>query len=474
MVRNDRDDLPDLRPPREWRDPRDAVVVGQLFDHHVGIALDLAEARKPVRPVLGQCLGPRVQDELIPRRRHDRGGDDGRRLVRLHRTEGHLLAVAEDVRPGTDLVDAARPRQQPRRRRAGADRLDLEAVCLERLGRGLERADLVERGRAGAPGRVAVAGVGEHAFDVKPGRPAPRAPRRPRPPGRRRPSGGARGRSRRAPAAAGSCPSRQRPAARPPRRSRRRPAGPPSRGARARVPPSAPRPRRDRRRRCRAGRRARRPRPRRACRRSARPHLPRPGAGRCATLLWVLACGRSRMPRSSSVRWRPRTLAYRRSRSTTSSGVSMPVGQDAFRHRSPSGRATTGDRSSPSRSIREHHLVAGLEVAAERLLADLEQAAAADRPAAEQVAGTELDVGRRPFQHLPEREMDAGPGAAARFDAVDGCRHREVEAGRGSRGRRARRASPATARSMSRSPCPWPAPAARSSPRAGGRVPTSR
>ena len=80
----------------------------------------------------------------------------------------------------------------------------------------------------------------------------------------------------------------------------------------------------------------------------------------------------------------------------------------------------------------EHHLVAGLEVAAEGLLADLEQAAAADRPAAQQVAGAELDVGRGPFQHLPEREMDAGPGAAARFDAVDGRGHLEIEASRGS------------------------------------------
>ena len=160
---------PIARPPSERRDPRHAVVIGQLFDHHVRVGLDLAEARQPVRAVLGQCLGPCVEDETIPGRRHDRGRDDGRRLVGLHRAENDLLAITEDVGPGPDLVDAPVAGQQPRRRRAGADRLDLEAIRLERLGRGLERADLVERGRAGAPRRVAVTGVGEDAFDVKPG-----------------------------------------------------------------------------------------------------------------------------------------------------------------------------------------------------------------------------------------------------------------------------------------------------------------
>ena len=41
----------------------------------------------------------------------------------------------------------------------------------------------------------------------------------------------------------------------------------------------------------------------------------------------------------------------------------------------------------------QDHLVARFEIAAERLVADLEQAAGADRPAADQVARPQVDIG---------------------------------------------------------------------------------
>ena len=66
VVRHHGDNLADARSPSERRDPRHAVVVGELFDHHIGIRLDLAKAGQPVRTVLGQCLGPRVEDERSP------------------------------------------------------------------------------------------------------------------------------------------------------------------------------------------------------------------------------------------------------------------------------------------------------------------------------------------------------------------------------------------------------------------------
>ena len=70
-----------------------------------------------------------------------------------------------------------------------------------------------------------------------------------------------------------------------------------------------------------------------------------------------------------------------------------------------------GVRSSPSRSIAGHDLVARLQVPAERLVADLEQAARSDRAGADEVAGSEPHVGRCPLEHPTEREVGVGPRA---------------------------------------------------------------
>ena len=64
-------------------------------------------------------------------------------------------------------------------------------------------------------------------------------------------------------------------------------------------------------------------------------------------------------------------------------------------------------------------LVAGLELAAERRVLDLEQAARPDRPAAEQVARAQVHVGRGPREHLRRtRTARRTSGRATRLGAV--------------------------------------------------------
>ena len=87
-------------------------------------------------------------------------------------------------------------------------------------------------------------------------------------------------------------------------------------------------------------------------------------------------------------------------------------------------------------------LVARLQVAPEGVLPDLEQAAAADGPAAEELARSQAHVGRRAGDHLPERVLGARPRPARGLDrpAVvrpDRRHHREVRPRRAGRRRSA-------------------------------------
>src|SRR6185312_17461582 len=61
----------------------------------------------------------------------------------------------------------------------------------------------------------------------------------------------------------------------------------------------------------------------------------------------------------------------------------------------------------------QDHLVARLQVAAERRIADLEEAAGPDGAAAEEVTGAEPRIGRRARKHLAEREPCVRPATAA-------------------------------------------------------------
>ena len=104
---------------------------------------------------------------------------------------------------------------------------------------------------------------------------------------------------------------------------------------------------------------------------------------------------------------------------------------------------------------------------------DLEQAARADRAAAEDLARANVDVRRRAREHLRRTSSGRPPTSRARPRPFDRRRRRRSPSSRGpapSRrraiDRRARRASRSTARSTSRSPCPWRARA--------GRVDSSR
>ena len=76
----------------------------------------------------------------------------------------------------------------------------------------------------------------------------------------------------------------------------------------------------------------------------------------------------------------------------------------------------------------------------------------------------------------PNENWASGPAPARRLDAVHlGGHGRDPARSRPAPGAGpARRGSRATARSTTRSPCPWRARAGRPSPRAGGRGPTSR
>ena len=92
------------------------------------------------------------------------------------------------------------------------------------------------------------------------------------------------------------------------------------------------------------------------------------------------------------------------------SGVNSAIGSAAeLVHGclSHEGRSTIGVRSSPSLSMRSVTSSPGSSQRPSVVLADLEQAAGAHRPAADQVAGSEPRVGRRAGQHLPEREWAA-------------------------------------------------------------------
>src|SRR4029078_3710086 len=82
----------------------------------------------------------------------------------------------------------------------------------------------------------------------------------------------------------------------------------------------------------------------------------------------------------------------------------------------------------------QDHFVTRLQKAPQRLLADLEQAAATHRPAPEHLARPPPDVGGGAREDAPEREVDAGPAAPARLGSVDRCRHLELEAVAGSAG----------------------------------------
>ena len=75
----------------------------------------------------------------------------------------------------------------------------------------------------------------------------------------------------------------------------------------------------------------------------------------------------------------------------------------------------------------------GLEIAAERRLADLEQAARPDRPAADEVARAQAGIRRGAGKHLAERELRIRPATAARLGPVDLGGHGQVIAGAGSR-----------------------------------------
>ena len=119
--------------------------------------------------------------------------------------------------------------------------------------------------------------------------------------------------------------------------------------------------------------------------------------------------------------------------------------------------------------------VARLQVAPDRRLADLEQAAAADRPRAEQVARPQVDIGSSPVPRVGQNRAASlqRPAADVSMPLTAGG-HGQVVARARARRRPARPASPATARRTRRSPCPWPVRGGPSSRRAGGRGPTSR
>ncbi len=162
-----------------------------------------------------------------------------------------------------------------------------------------------------------------------------------------------------------------------------------------------------------------------------------------------------------------------------------PLGVDAAdrrpvvgRHRldrdHPVDRAMTGVRNAPRRSIAEDHLVAGFEVPPERRLADLEQAAGPDRPAPDQVARREGGRRRTPGR-ASRRTRTAHPTIVRGSSRRRSPRRSSPGRSRSPVAHRpARRVSPATVRTNSRSPCPWRVPGGPSSRRAGGRAPTSR
>src|SRR6186997_687922 len=82
-------------------------------------------------------------------------------------------------------------------------------------------------------------------------------------------------------------------------------------------------------------------------------------------------------------------------------------------------RGTHHDRGLhlPDAFDRRRHQVAGLEPAAEGLVLDLEQAAGADRAAAQDLAGAYVHVRRGSREHLRERVAGAPPRAARDLDA---------------------------------------------------------
>ena len=107
---------------------------------------------------------------------------------------------------------------------------------------------------------------------------------------------------------------------------------------------------------------------------------------------------------------------------------SPPGGSSAAPH---DGRATIGVTQPAQPLDLERHLVARLQVAPQRRLADLEQAAAADRAAAEDLARPQPHVGGRPGHHVPERVVGARPRPARRLDRATVVRsdrpdHRQV------------------------------------------------
>src|SRR3954452_3173768 len=136
-------------------------------------------------------------------------------------------------------------------------------------------------------------------------------------------------------------------------------------------------------------------------------------AGQSAAVMGAITrCG-ARGPGTSWSSWSP--ASYRHDPAGRSrQDVPTRTTPAADRAKAATSSASAGDDGVTKGSEAFHgqdDVVAGLKVAAERRVADLEEAAGPNRAAADQITWSEVHVRRRSGNHLAERELRVRPAA---------------------------------------------------------------